>query len=65
MPRVWREIPGAKGGNPPNFMSSPSRVDRFSKKDRNPRDEACRLEALKQGSVPCTWNAADFKFYFS
>jgi len=29
------------------------------------RDEACRLEALKQGSIPRTWNVADFKFYFS
>jgi len=28
-------------------------------------DEACRLETLKRGPIPRTWNAADFKFYFS
>jgi len=65
MPRAWRETPGTKECGPANFTTGPSRVDRSSQKNREPRDEARRFEALKQGLVPCTWNAAYFKFYFS
>jgi len=28
-------------------------------------NEACILETLKGGAIPRTWNAANFKFYFS
>ena len=28
-------------------------------------NKACRLETLKVGAIPRTWNAANFKFYFS
>ena len=29
------------------------------------RNKACRLEMLKRGPIPRTWNAYGFKFYFS
>jgi len=28
-------------------------------------NKACRLETLKEGAIPRTWNATNFKFYFS
>jgi len=65
MLRAWKETPGTKEGSPVGFTTGLSRVDQSSQKNGEPWDEARRLEALKQGSVPYTWNAADLKSYFS
>jgi len=65
MLRAWRETPGTKECSSASFTIGLSREDQSSQKNREPRDETHRLEALKQGSIPCTWNVVDFKFYFS
>jgi len=65
MLRAWREMPGTKECNPISFTPGLSRVEKFPQENKDLWDEARRLKALKQGSVPCTWNAADFKSYFS
>ena len=65
MLRAWRETPSTKGCNPVSFAPALSRVDKFPQENKDYWDKARRLKALKQGSVPCTWNAADIKSYFS
>jgi len=62
---AWRETPGTKECSPVTFTPGLSHVDQFPQENKDLWDEACRLKVLKQGSVPCTWNAADFKSSFS